>query len=282
MTDATHSTDGTSAVGAAERSKRGFWILIGVLALSGVAIAVVVALGLFDSITYSLAWRVFVADLYLIASLAAHHTWLRRAVWIGAGITFVLGVVNVAWEYTPYDEWADGRSSYTYGDPSTGWSPWFGFEADLEWAGHFIVGGLVLLGFISFAYRWLVNSRLLRTIYFATFGVALSVLVLGTVLILDSQARLNLDDAWQQLQMGLVILALTGAAIVIIAGATQRSAARAAERSGQGTGPGATQLAYGPGTPGLPESATLAHLTEEELRLLVRKHVDEYLRERGV
>ena len=304
MTGTTGGTGVSGAMGVGgrlttgDRSKRGFWILISVLAASGVAIALIVALGLFDSITYSLTWRVFVADLYLIASLAAQHTWLRRAVWIGAGVTFVLGIVNAAWDYTPFSKWADGRTSITAGDPSTGWSPWFGFEDRLEGAGHFVVGGLVLLGFISFAYRWISASQMLRTIYYVTFAVAGSVLVLGVLLILDSPWWLDLGSAWSQLQMGLIILALTGAAIVIIAGVTQRNAARAAARSLQGAGIAAGTVVQNPRTPqsqqvvsdnhasphiaALPEHETLARLTEVQLRELVRKHVDEYLNERGI
>lgn len=258
-----------SEVKAAGRT--GFWILVGLLAASGVAMAFIVVFGEFDSVAYSLVWRVFVADLYLIASLAAQHRWLRLTAWIGTGVVFALGMVNVFWRFTPYWQWAEGRSSFRVGDESTGWSPWFGFEADLEYAAHLLLVGIVVLGFVSLAYRWVAGERVLRAVYTFTFVSGLLAVLLGAVLILDSPHRLNLDDWVRQLQAGITILALTAAAIVAIAAFVQRKTAR------QGVSE-SVERAVDPPTPSAEQ--TLAALTPEQLRALVRQYVDERLAER--
>lgn len=263
--------------GANERGRThrtGFWWLIALLAASGVAMAIIVVFGMFESVAYSIVWRVFVADLYLIASLAAQHRWLRLAAWAGTAVTFVLGMVSVFWRYTPYWEWADGSKSHTVGDSSTGWSPWFGFEDDLEISGHVIVVTFLLLGFVSFAYRWISAERLLRGIYVFTFVAGFAASLLGVVQILDSPFRMNLGDWIGQLQAGLVILALTAAAIVIIAAFVQRSASRSRQRK-QGAVAARAAAVDAMGA----RDATGSELSHDELRTLVRGYVDEYLRE---
>lgn len=287
--------------GTKESSRTGFWVLIGLLAASGVAMAFIVVFGMFDSVAYSLVWRVFVADLYLIASLAAQHRWLRLTAWIATGVTFLLGMVNVFWRFTPYWEWTDGRSSFTVGDPRTGWSPWFGFEESLEYAAHLVLVGVVALGFVSLAYRWVAGERVLRAVYAFTFTAGLLSVLLGAVLILDSPYRMGLDEWVGQLQAGITILALTAAAIVTIAAFVLRRAARTAEHAGsfasagsfaeqqrlaavaQAAGAAAPLPAPGTGsqapqTP--PTEGALARLTPDELRVLVRRYVDDYLAER--
>jgi hypothetical protein len=279
-------------------------VLIGLLAASGVAMAFIVVFGMFDSVAYSLVWRVFVADLYLIASLAAQHRWLRLTAWIGTGVTFLLGMVNVFWRFTPYWQWADGRDYYTVGDPRTGWSPWFGFEESLEYAAHLVLVGVVVLGFVSLAYRWVAGERVLRAVYVFTFAAGLLSVLLGAVLILDSPYRMGLDEWVGQLQAGITILALTAAAIVTIAAFVLRRAARSAERAGipgipgtagsfaeqqrlaavaQAAGAAAPLRASGTGSqaPQAPHTeGALATLTPDELRALVRRYVDDYLAER--
>ncbi len=256
------------------KSKRPFWVLIGLLAVSGVVMAFIVMFGMFDSVAYSLVWRVFVADLYLIASLTAQHTWLRRAAWVATGLTFLLGAVNVFWRYTPYWQWADGRSSMTSGDPSTGWSPWFGFEQDLEFAGHTVTIGLIVLSFISLAYRWVSNQRGLQGIYVFTFAAGLISIVLGVLLTLSHPYRMPIDSWVSQLMGGMVILTLTGAAIVTIGAFVQRRASRVDERN-SAVGSQESHPASGQA----PQS--LAALSPDELRTLVRGYVDEYLTEGG-
>lgn len=260
-----------------ELGKRGLWILIALLAVSGVSMALIVVFGLFDSIAYSLVWRVFVADLYLVASLAAQHTWLRRSIWVGTGVTFVLGLVSAFWEYTPYaEEWADHVYGPVVGVRSSGWSPWHGFEADLEYAAHLAVCGLVLLGVLSFAYRWVARDRVLRAIYTVTFVLSGIALLLGVALILDSPWRWDLTEGWGRTEAALSILAFTGAAILIIAAILQRNAQRSERRPQEipdtdKAAAAALAAAVGGDTAGA---------ADEELRSLVRQYVDEYLNER--
>lgn len=257
-------------------SKVGFWVLVGLLAASGVTMAFIAVLGVFDSVASSLVWRIFVADLYLIASFAAQHVWLRRAIWTATSITFVLGIVHVFWRFTPYWEWADGRSSFTVGDSSTGWSPWFGFEGDLEAAGHIAAVGLIMLGFVSLAYRWVAGQRIIRGIYTFTFAAGILSTLLSIVLILDSPHRMDLGSWLGELALGTAILALTGAAIVTISAFVQRRAARSEIHATAPTALEQRQANTGDAAP-----STLADLTTEQLRVLVRQHVDEYLSERG-
>lgn len=273
-------------VNTGDRRRVGFWVLIGVLGVSGISMAFIAVFGLFDSTAFSLVWRVFVADLYLIASLAAQHRWLRWTAWIGTAVTFLLGLVNVFWRYTPYYEWADGRTNYTVGDSGSGWSPWFGFEGDLEASAHLILVGVILLGFVSLAYRWVAGERLLRAIYVFTFVSGLVSVLLGAVLILDSPFRWNLSSGWEQALAGFVILALTAMAIVIIAAFVQRNAARARVRAAEGAQAAAIadglvpSAALSPAPSG--SSVSAAGIADDELRVLVRTYVDEYLAERGL
>jgi hypothetical protein len=271
-----------------ERRRTGFWLLLGLLALSGVSMAFIVIFGFFDSTAYSIVWRVFVADLYLIASFAAQHRWLRLTAWIGTGITFVIGLVNAFWQYTPYYRWAGGRASYTVGDEGTGWSPWFGFEQDLEAAAHLLLVTVLVLGFVSLAHRWIVGERVLHGIYVFTFIAALTAALIGAMLILDSPFRWDIGgDALGKVAAGISILALTGAAIVTIAAFVQRKAARAraaAEHRGERIAAAVTDhlAAPGPAQAGASGAASPAGRSDAELRELVRGYVDEYLRERGI
>ena len=288
----------TRVASKSEHRKAGFWVLVTILAVSGVATAFIAVFGLFESTAYSIVWRVFVADLYLIASFAAQHRWLRRASWIAIGMTLVLGLVHVFWQFTPYSRWADGRTRYTVGDPSTGWSPWFGFEGDLEAAAHITVLGLLWLGFVSLAYRWVKEQRVIRTIYLLTFVTLLAAVALGVLLILDSPHRWDIGWVWGQLEAGIVILALTGTSIVLIGAFVQRRSSsmrtplqsvgqRQPSSSGEAARSDRTGDTRGSDFTAQIEQADLParitqELSEAELRTLVREVVDEALRERGL
>ncbi|RLP71888.1 hypothetical protein D9V32_15780 [Mycetocola tolaasinivorans] len=255
--------------GTGDRSRVAFWWLIGVLAASGVAMAFVVAFGEFGSVGFSITWRVFVADLYLIAALAAQHVWLRRTIWIGAGITFLLGIITVLWPGSGRNRWS--QPYYEYGNTQSGWSPWDGFLQDLETALHICVGGLVVLGFLSLAYRWLKGERVLRITYLTTFGLGVASILIAAIRTLDSRYRMNLGEGLSRVHTALIILALTGAAIVIIAGFVQRRTILARERLA------ASPVEASP-APAVPEATV--PVDNPELRALVRTYVEEYLRER--
>ncbi|RLP81340.1 hypothetical protein D9V34_11975 [Mycetocola lacteus] len=294
-------------LGTGERGRVAFWWLIGVLAASGVAMAFVVAFGEYDSIGFSVVWRVFVADLALIAALAAQHTWLRRTIWIGAGIGFVMGIVNALWADPARERWYTAEPDYQYGNPDTGWSPWDGLTQDIESAIHISVFGLVLLGFISLAYRWLRDEPVLRMIYFGTFGLGILSILLASIRTVGTSERLHLGDGVNRFHTAIIILALTGAAIVIIAAFVQRrtilandrragsnrEAPPAAGAPGYQTPVDTTVSNHGPAipgraVPGQPTEPRLAppHISptalgdSPELRALVRSYVEEYLRER--
>lgn len=239
--------------------------------------AFIAIFGMFDTIAYSMVWRVFVADVYLIAALAAQHNWLRWAAWIGTGITFIIGMVNVFWDLVPADRWS---GSYEYGDPSTGWNPWWGFEQDLEVAANLAVGTILLLGFISLAFRWIADERLLRSAYVFTFVTGILSVLLGVFLVLDTPYRWNAPSWFGQLNAGLIILALTGAAIVIIAAFVQRKAARIREEAVQAAPPEVAPVDTEARFASPSQGASLAGMSPDELRVLVRQYVDEYLRER--
>ena len=277
---------------AAQRSRTGFWILIGLLAASGLAMAFIVVFGMFESIAYSLVWRVFVADLYLIAVLAAQHAWLRWAAWIGIAVTFVLGIVNAFRQYARDQAWQAGEvdEDIVWGEPETGWDPWSGFSDDLEFACHQVLFFLIGLSIISFAYRWLRGERVLRGIYWFTFGASAVAAVLGFALILDGPGRWEFGDGFTDVFVAVLILALTAAAIVIIAGFVQRRTVLAREREAALVGPAAVPGAAMPPQPGTAaaEKATAQQgapvrargLDDPELRVLVREVVEEVLAER--
>lgn len=260
-----------------QRSRTGFWILIGVLAVSGVSMAFIAIFGMFDTIAYSMVWRVFVADVYLIAALAAQHNWLRWCAWIGTGVTFLIGMANVFWEFTPADRWDD---RFVYGDPSSGWNPWWGIENDVEVAAHLALGTILLLGFISLAYRWIANERLLRLVYVFMFVMGILSVLLGVFLVLDTPHRWNAPSWLGQLNAGLIILALTGAAIVIIAAFVQRKAVRARDAAAVATESHLSPVDADVRFAAPNEAASAAGMSPEELRALVRQYVDEYLEER--
>lgn len=256
MTDV-NETGALAPADAARGSRRrlGFWVLVGVLAVSGVAMAFIVLFGLAESQAFSLTWRIFVADIYLIASLAAQHEWLKRTIWVGTAVSFVFGVLVVFWPDQDYYRNWDADYEDLVRTP-------FGVMSDLGNALHIMLVALVLLGFISLGYRYLRGERVLRIIYVATFAAGLVAAGLWAV---EAVARTWLDTP---VQLGLTILALTAAAIVIIAALVQRKA----WKDRQAAVPDPARLAHG---------AAGVRIDDPELRALVRRYVDEYLEERG-
>lgn len=254
-------TDTTTAVAAARGSRRrlGFWVLVGVLAASGVAMAFIVLFGLAESQAFSLTWRVFIADVFLIASLAAQHVWLRRAIWVGTAVTFLLGVLVTFWPDDAYYVEYDISSGL---DSVQSQRTAFGLLNDLNTAAYIMLVALVVLGFLSLGYRYLHHERLLRLIYIATFVAGLAA---ASSWAIEAIAQSWLDSP---VQLGILILALTAAAIVIIAALVQRKAWKDRE-------------AATPDRAAPVSGLTTARLDDPELRALVRRYVDEYLEERG-
>ncbi|MFC5338780.1 hypothetical protein [Leucobacter denitrificans] len=238
------------------RPRTGFWILIGLLALSGVVMAVIVFLGLTESKAFTIAGLIFLADVYLIISLAARHIWLQRTIWVGTAITFILGVVVAFWEETEYyvGEW-DPDVPYDEMQRSV-----YGFLSDLTFAAHTILGCLLALGIISIAHRWIRRERILMSIYYFMFVAGIVAGILWAI-----GYMMQFSDDLVPLQLGVSILALTAAAIIIIAGFVQRKAQQSEEQSRQLAA--ATQISGG--------------LSDDALRARVRELVDEYLEERG-
>lgn len=256
---------------AGDRGKVGFWILIGLLAASGVTMALIAVFGWFDSAAFDLVWRVFLADVYIICSFAAQHVWLRRTVWIGAGITFAAGIVNVFWRYTPFYRPFGWSENEVWGDPSTGWDRWRHIESDIEMACHLLLVCAIVLGFVSLAYRWIVAERVLKVIYWVTFITGAAAALMGAIMMVGYYRFWRDDEGWSQTRLALFILALTGAAIVTIGGFVQRKAAlaKAPEHA-----VGVSSLYEGVGV------AAQRTGNPDELRALVRQYVDEYLAEK--
>lgn len=246
----------------ASTSRIGFWVLIGILAVTGVAMAIIVAFGLTESKAFGLVGYLFLADFYLVVSLVARHKGLQRTIWVGTVLTFVLGVVLVFWPESDYYVNAN--------DPNAGPDEWirtpYGLWHDIAFASHTVLGTLLALGLISLAYKSIVGERTIRAIYFFMFGTGLIAAALwaGGLLWEDS-------DGLLPYQLSVTILALTAAAIVIIAAFVQRNAQLAEERRS------VAEIAHGAhgmvGAGGGLEN-------EEALRALVRQYVDEYLAER--
>lgn len=246
----------TAATAPESRPRLGFWLLVGVLAISGIAMAVIVFLGLTESKAFGLAGFVFLADVYLIISLAARHTWLQRTIWVGTVLTFVLGVIVTFWpDDDYYAEDYDPNISFDEMHRST-----YGVLSDVSYAAHTLLGTLLALGIISMAWRWIKHERVLRVIYYFMFIVGA-----GAGLFWAIGFVIRHTENLVPLQLGLTILALTAGAIVIIAGFVQRNAERSRELADR---------------QGLPLEAGSAR-SDEELRQLVRQYVEEYLEERG-
>ena len=254
MSDA-NETAAAAETARGSRRRLGFWVLVGVLAASGVAMAFIVLFGLAESQAFSLTWRIFVADVYLIASLAAQHEWLKRTIWIGTAVSFLLGVLVTFWPDDDY--YLDSSVDYENLQRAP-----FGVLNDVDAATHIMLVALVVLGFLSLGYRYLRDERVLRIIYIATFVAGLA--AAGTWAI-EALAQSWLDTP---VQLGILILALTAAAIVIIAALVQRKAWKDRE-------------AAIPDRAALGSGAAGARLDDPELRALVRRYVDEYLEERG-
>ncbi|MCS4275723.1 hypothetical protein M2390_000884 [Mycetocola sp. BIGb0189] len=265
-------TWGTDRIlGNKSRRRDIFWWLTGILAASGIAMAFIAASGVFDSVGYSLVWRVFTADLYLIASLAAQHVWLRRSIWVGTAATLAIGLINTFAHYIP----AGAPARF-----ETRSDRWFGVEQDVEVAANIIVITLIVLGFISLAYRWLAEDSVLRGTYVATFCLIVLGMLLTVIDIIDSPSRWGISQHFGQIQSGVFILAFTGAAIVTIGGFFLRKSAlgRMRDESVRAAALAAAKKLVpvppsDPGTVGITAG-------EDELRALVRKYVDEYLAER--
>lgn len=260
-----------------ERSKLGFWILVGLLAASGVSMALIAVFGWFDSAAFDLVWRVFLADVYIICSFAAQHAWLRRTIWVGAGITFVAGLVNVFWRYTSFYRPYTWNEHEVWGDPSTGWDRWQGIESDIEMACHLLLVCAIVLGFVSFAYRWIVTERVLKAFYWFTFIAGATASLLGAFMLVGYWRFWQDYEELQQARLALFILALTGAAIVTIGGFVQRKAMLARVKEEPvvlGSMTAGTSPTIGVGAGG----GEVIH--PDEMRALVRQYVDEYLAEK--
>ena len=248
-----------------------FWVFIGLLCATGVTMAFIAAFGFNDSIAFDIVWRVFVVLLYIVISFASQHLWLRLLTWSSIGITFVLGLINVFSRYLPFIPQQQRSGDYRWGDPSTGWNPWFGIEQDLEVAAHMICVGLLGLGLLSLAYRWIMDQPVLRGIYWITIIFTLISLLIGAVLIMDSRYRWNIFPRIERLEAGIVILAMTGAVVVVIGAFVQRRSLRTYSSN---------KNLPSPSTGSAQEKLRAAGLDENEIRMLVRHYVDEYLQEK--
>lgn len=252
-----------------------FWVFIGLLSVTGVTMSFIAAFGFNDSVAFDIVWRVFLMLLYIVISFAAQHLWLRLVTWSAIGITFVIGLVNVFSRYLPFIPQRHGGSIYTWGDPSTGWDPWFGIEQDVEFAAHMICVGLLALGLLSLAWHWIAGQRILQGFYRAAFIFTLLSLVLGAVLIIDTRHRWNIFHTFDQLEAGVVILALTATVITVIGAFVQWRTLRT--RSSQVS---SRSSAHPVATGNLSAKLQSEGLGEVEIRALVRQYVDEYLSEK--
>ena len=248
-----------------------FWVFIGLLAATGVTLAFIATFGFNDSIAFDIVWRVFVVLLYIVISFAAQHLWLRLTTWTVIGITFVLGLANVFPRYLPFIPQWQSSGEYRWGDLSTGWNPWFGIEQDLEVAAHMICVGLLGLGLLSLAYRWIMDQPVLQGIYWGTIVFTLISLLIGAVLIMDSRHRWNIFHQIERLEAGIVILAMTGAVIIVIGAFVQRRSIRA-DSSRENIPVVDTGSAQ--------EKLRAAGIDHDDIRALVRRYVDEYLDEK--
>lgn len=219
------------------RSRFGFWLLIGILAVTGVALATTVLLGQTESRGFGLAGVLFLADLYLVLSLVARHSWLRRTIWVGTVVTFIFGAVLVFWPDQDY--YVNGNVPYEDLVRTQ-----YGFLMDLNYALHTVVAALLALGILSLAYAWIAAERPIRVVYYAMYFTGLLAALLWAIgfIVPGSNGRSTIE-------LGVTILALTAAAIVVIAAFVQRNSQNHARG-------------------------------DEELRALVRQYVDEYLAER--
>lgn len=242
------------AVSIKDPARLRFWVLICLLAITGVTMAFIAAFGLNDSTAFEIVWRVFVALLYLVVSFVATHTWLRLTIWAAIGVTFILGLVSALWRYTPFHL---DYSDYTYGDRSSGWSPWINLHHDLESAAHVITLGLLSLGLLSLAHRWIREQPVIRGAYYFAFVTGVIALLLGAGLMIDNRDRWDVFTALDRFEAGLIILALTAAVIVVISAFVQWRGERKQAAPAR--------------------AADLSHLEEDELRQLVHRYVDEYL-----
>lgn len=252
------------AITAHDPARLRFWVLIGLLAVTGVTMAFIAAFGLNDSTAFEIVWRVFVALLYLVVSFVATHTWLRLTIWASICVTFLLGLLSAFWRYTPFYVSYSSTSGYRYGDPASGWSPWMNLHYDVEAAAHGITLGLLGLGLLSLAHRWIREQPVIRGVYYFTFGVSIIALVLGAGMMVDTRDRWDVFTGWDRIEAGLIILALTAAVIVVISAFVQWRG----ERRNAVSAPAA-------------QRTDLSGLTEDELRQLVHRLVDERLEQRG-
>lgn len=248
-----------------------FWVFIGLLSATGVTMAFIAAFGFNDSIAFDIVWRVFVVLLYIIISFAAQHLWLRVTTWVAIGVTFIIGLVNVFSRYIPFIPDNRGNWDSQWGDPSTGWNPWYAIEQDVEFAAHLICGGLLALGLLSLAYRWIRDQKVLQAIYTVTIVFSVIALLIGTGLIIDGRYRWNLFPQFDRLEAGLGILAMTGAVITVIGAFVQRRSMPVG-LSRENISVVSTSSAQ--------ETLQTAGLDDDEIRTLVRRYVDEYLAEK--
>lgn len=131
--------------------------------------------------------------------------------------------------------------------------------------------GLLGLGLLSLAYRWIMDQPVLQGIYWGTIVFTLISLLIGAVLIMDSRHRWNIFHQIERLEAGIVILAMTGAVIIVIGAFVQRRSIRA-DSSRENIPVVDTGSAQ--------EKLRAAGIDHDDIRALVRRYVDEYLDEK--
>lgn len=282
MTETPRGTE-QHTTGPRERStvSLGLWILLGIMAVTGVTMAMIVVFGALDSVAYSVVWRILVADIYLIISFTAQHRWLRKTAWVGTAVTFLIGLIVVFGRYLAQSGLA-GSDLYdtTYGNES--WYAWFGLGGRLESAAHILLGTVLAFSLLSLAYRWIARERPLRIIYIVTGATGILAALLTAIEFVDYASYPSFGMSYGQLRSALAILALTGATIVIIAALVQRgSASRSALPSVAAATSTVAGVSASAPTPAQ-SAAGVRMVSEQELGELVRAAVAEELARRGL
>lgn len=194
-------------------------LLFSSLGLAGVVLATLVLVGSDDMFNgVATALLIIAADVYIIIGLFARHFWLRVSIWVFTAISFTLSLI-LTWVSMPEVRCGphDNMSLYAGCSPAR---TWYDTLTEFSYAGHIILGVLGGLGLVSLIWNRVKETRWVVVIYFISFVTAILAGILYAVDVVFSISPDYWDNpgdfSFNQLPTSLLVLAVTGVAVVTL------------------------------------------------------------------
>lgn len=237
------------------------------LPLAGVVLAIAVLVGGTDTEQImQTAGYIFLADIYIVASLAARHRWLRLTIWVTTAISLV---VSLIWAWYPKGNHM--YAEYTHQGEFIR-KTLLGHFSSVNITLHLCVVTFVLIGFFSFAWRFIASNRGFRIVYITAviFGIG------SWVVFAIGENMHERTDFVKRLNVAVIIIAITCMAVVVVGAIVTATQRRVAVRNGQA---GSITAAGASAATGLAQTEGV--VITPELEALITRIVDERITQRA-